>query len=56
MIRVYNNGTVDIADESSKNQTVHESRIRPLLEEMLWRDTPVVPFDFENKVLNKLRP
>ena len=40
IIKIYNNQTADIADESLKAQRVHLNRLKPLFETMLWRDEP----------------
>ena len=40
IIRVYNNMTVDISDNTYRPQRVHVNRLKPLFETMLWRDEP----------------
>ena len=40
IIKIFNNCTVDIADNSYKEQRVHVNRLKPLFETMLWKDEP----------------
>jgi hypothetical protein len=44
VIRVYDNFTVDVANETLKPQRVHMNRLTPLLETMLWRDEKAPEF------------
>ncbi len=38
IIKVFNNCTVDIADNSFEEKRVHVNRLKPLFESMLWKD------------------
>lgn len=39
VVKVYQNGTIDIEDDSHKIQKTHINRLKPLLETMLWTET-----------------
>ena len=44
VVKVFDNRTVEIADEKYVIQRVHVNRLKPLLETMLWRDEPCPEF------------
>ena len=69
IVRVYNKGTVDIADNNLKIQRVphvefldtvgtrrvHTNRLRALTSQMLWKDMPSVPYDEAKEFMARLK-